>query len=110
MSEIEKRIITRPFRHTSRIIDEGLSRVQHQRPQGLDAYKDAGGTELSISDVRIHELIMFLNWLWNTVEEKKGRYGGHGPDHYLQRLESLLHRAEKGSICRRKTQKIESQC
>ncbi len=64
----------------------------------LDAYKDAGGTDLSISDVRIHELIMFLNWLWNTVQErKKGRYGGHGPDHYLQRLESLLHRAEKGS-------------
>ena len=34
----------------------------------LNFYKDAGGTELSISDIHIHELIMFLNWLWDSGE------------------------------------------
>ncbi len=38
----------------------------------------------------------FLNWLWNSAERhRKGKTSGHGPDYYLQRLKSLLHRAEK---------------
>ncbi|MBU0988048.1 MAG: aminoglycoside phosphotransferase family protein [Proteobacteria bacterium] len=63
----------------------------------LNFYKEAGGAELSMSDIHIHELIMILNWLWDSAEAKrKDRHGGgHGPEFYLQRLESLLHRAER---------------
>ena len=62
----------------------------------VDAYKQAGGKELSVADVRIHELILFLNWLWDSTERhRKGKTSGHGPDYYLQRLNSLLRRAEK---------------
>lgn len=64
----------------------------------IDFYKEAGGTELSISDIHIHELIMFLNWLWDSAESRrKAQHGGHGPEYYLKRLESLLHRAERSS-------------
>jgi aminoglycoside phosphotransferase (APT) family kinase protein len=64
----------------------------------LDNYRNAGGIELSAVDVQIHELLLFLNWLWDSAEaEKKGRRQGHGPDHYVQRIESLLRRTEKSN-------------
>jgi aminoglycoside phosphotransferase (APT) family kinase protein len=64
----------------------------------LDNYRKAGGAELSAVDVHIHELLLFLNWLWDSAEtEKNGRHRGHGPDHYAQRTESLLRRAEKSN-------------
>jgi aminoglycoside phosphotransferase (APT) family kinase protein len=62
----------------------------------LGAYRQADGIELSVTDVRIHELILLLNWLWDSTERhRKGKTSGHGPDYYLQRLKSLLRRAEK---------------
>lgn len=62
----------------------------------VENYRLAGGIELSAADVRIHEMLLFLNWLWDSAEaEKKGRRCGHGPDHYEERLKSLLRRAEK---------------
>jgi hypothetical protein len=64
----------------------------------VENYRKAGGIELSAADVRIHELLLFLNWLWESAEaEKKGQRRGHGPDHYAQRLESLLRWAEKSN-------------
>ncbi|MGD9090060.1 MAG: aminoglycoside phosphotransferase family protein [Desulfobacterales bacterium] len=69
-------------------------------PNGLDlllkSYRRAGGIEFSTSDVRIHELLLGLNWLQESAEaEKKGRRHGHGPEYYEQRLTSLLRRAKK---------------
>jgi aminoglycoside phosphotransferase (APT) family kinase protein len=62
----------------------------------IDAYRQADGIELSVADVRIHELILILNWLWNSAKRhRNGKTSGHGPDYYLQRLKSLLRRAEK---------------
>jgi aminoglycoside phosphotransferase (APT) family kinase protein len=62
----------------------------------VENYRLAGGIELSAADVRIHEMLLFLNWLWDSAEaEKKGRRRGHGPDYYVQGLKSLLRRAEK---------------
>ena len=62
----------------------------------LKSYRRGGGAELSASDVRIHELLLCLNWLQESAEaEKKGQRHGHGPEHYEQRLTSLLRRAKK---------------
>ena len=62
----------------------------------VENYQLAGGIELSAADVRIHEMLLLLNWLWDSAEaEKKGRRRGHGPDHYEERLKSLLRRSEK---------------
>jgi hypothetical protein len=62
----------------------------------VENYRLAGGIELSAADVRIHEVLLFLNWLWDSAEaEKKGRRRGHGPDYYEKRLKSLLRRAEE---------------
>jgi aminoglycoside phosphotransferase (APT) family kinase protein len=62
----------------------------------VENYRHSGGIELSAADVRIHELLLFLNWLWDSAEaEKKGRRRGHGPDYYEERLKSLLRRAEE---------------
>ena len=70
-------------------INNGLKKL-------VENYRKAGGIELSEVDVYIHEMLLFLNWLWQSAEaEKKGRRLGHGPDHYVQRIESLLRRAEK---------------
>ena len=62
----------------------------------MESYRHAGGIELSADDVRIHELLLCLNWLQESAEaEKKGRRHGHGPEYYEQRLVSLLRRAKK---------------
>jgi aminoglycoside phosphotransferase (APT) family kinase protein len=72
-------------------IDNGLKHL-------VAAYrKAAAGVELTVADVRIHELLLFMSWLWDAAEDRRrGKTEGHGPDHYTQRLESLLRRAEKG--------------
>ncbi len=63
----------------------------------VEAYQETGGIELNVSDVRIQELMLFLQWLWDSAERQRiGKLEGHGPDYYAQRLESLLRRAEKG--------------
>lgn len=64
----------------------------------VDWYRKSGGIELSLADVRIHELLMLLNWLWDSDQgHRRGRTEGHGPEHYAQRVESLLRRAERES-------------
>jgi len=61
----------------------------------VNCYRESGGLELSLADVRIHELLLFLNWLRNSDQgHRRGRPEGHGPEHYAQRVESLLRRAE----------------
>lgn len=62
----------------------------------VEAYLQAGGTALTVSDVRVHELILMLNWLKESVEAmKENRRRGHGPEYYEQRLASLLRRENK---------------
>ena len=62
----------------------------------LTFYREAGGLEVSKSDVRIHELILVLNWLWeSTITRREGRHNGHGPDYYLKKIEAILRRIEK---------------
>lgn len=64
----------------------------------VDCYRESGGIELSLADVRIHELLLLLNWLWDSNQgHRRGRTEGHGPEHYAQRVESLLRRAERES-------------
>ena len=64
----------------------------------VDCYRESGGIELTVADVHIHELLMLLKWLWDSDQgHRRGRTEGHGPDHYAQRVESLLHRAESES-------------
>jgi len=64
----------------------------------VEAYREAGGIELTVADVRIHELLLFLKWLWDSAkQQRRGIHEGHGPDHYIQRLNSLLHRADSGT-------------
>jgi aminoglycoside phosphotransferase (APT) family kinase protein len=61
----------------------------------LTSYKEAGGADISQSDVHIHELIMVLNWLWDSTIKRRKGHNGHGPDYYLGKIESILRRAEK---------------
>jgi len=63
----------------------------------VEAYRGAGGIKLTVADVRIHELLLFLKWLGDSAKrQRRGTHAGHGPDHYMQRLEALLRRADKG--------------
>jgi aminoglycoside phosphotransferase (APT) family kinase protein len=61
----------------------------------VDNYREAGGVDLTVADVRIYELLMFLKWLWDSAQGyRKQLTEGHGPAHYAQRVESLLRRAQ----------------
>ena len=76
--------------------DRKLMGIKNSLDLLVENYRLAGGIELSAADVRIHEMLLFLNWLWESAEaEKKGQRRGNGPDHYEERLKSLLRRAEK---------------
>lgn len=62
----------------------------------LQAYYDAGGQEIPLAAVIIHELVLVLNWIWDSaVTRKKGEHNGHGPDFYEQKMLSIMKRAEK---------------
>jgi len=72
-------------------INNGLRRL-------VDCYRDAGGIELSLADVRIHELLLLLKRLWDSDQGHHREWAeGHGPAHCAQRVESLLRRAETES-------------
>jgi len=59
----------------------------------LTAYNEATSTSLPASAVRIHELLLHLRWLAETARDQvAGTLQGHGPDHYAQKLESMLRR------------------
>lgn len=62
----------------------------------LKLYKEAGGQHISLPDVINHELILVLNWIWESyMTRKKGDHDGHGPDFYEQKMLSILKRAGK---------------
>jgi aminoglycoside phosphotransferase (APT) family kinase protein len=79
--------------------DQKLIGIRNGLELLLKSYRRGGGAELSATDIRIHELLLCLNWLQESAEaEKRGRRYGHGPEHYEQRLKSILRRAKKSEI------------
>jgi len=61
----------------------------------VEEYLNAGGRPITLTDVRVHELLLVLGWLdeaWR--EHQKPGADGHGPDYYEGQLRSLLRRAE----------------
>jgi len=69
--------------------ENGLKRL-------LKLYMEAGGQDITLSSVMAHELILVLNWIWESSESiKKGKQRGHGPEYYEQKMISILKRAEK---------------
>ena len=60
----------------------------------LDEYLQFGGKSISLTDVRVHELILVLHWLEESWREyEKPQASGHGPDFYENQLRSLFRRA-----------------
>ncbi len=74
---IVSRGVRRPFQ-----IDRGLERL-------LEAYRTRGGADVTIAQVRVHELCIAARWLGDSLA---GR-GVHPPDEQLGRLRGLLRRA-----------------
>lgn len=61
----------------------------------LKFYKEAGGQNISLADVMVHELILVLNWIWYSSESRmNGEQRGHGPDYYDRKLKSILQRSD----------------
>jgi len=59
----------------------------------VEEYVDSGGGPISLTDVRVHELLLVLNWLeeaWREHQESQA--GGHGPDFHEDKLRSLFGR------------------
>ena len=60
----------------------------------LKEYRKSGGRPISLTDVRVHELLLVLNWLEESWREyQKPNPSGQGPDFYEARLRSLYRRA-----------------
>jgi aminoglycoside phosphotransferase (APT) family kinase protein len=60
----------------------------------LEEYLDFGGSPISLTDVRVHELLLVMHWLEQAwCEHQKPRAGGHGPDFYESQLRSLFRRS-----------------
>ncbi len=60
----------------------------------VENYLEFGGLPISITDVRVHELLLVLHWLDESWREhQKPRASGHGPEYYEAKLESLFRRA-----------------
>lgn len=60
----------------------------------VEEYLESGGQPVSLTDVRVHELILLLRWLgeaWREYQKPVTR--GHGPDFYEGKLQSLFRRA-----------------
>jgi aminoglycoside phosphotransferase (APT) family kinase protein len=61
----------------------------------VEDYLNAGGEPISLTDVRVYELLLVLHWLdevWR--EHQRPGAGGHGPDYYVDQLRSLFQRVE----------------
>jgi thiamine kinase-like enzyme len=59
----------------------------------VEEYMNSGGSPISLTDVRAHELLLVLYWLeeaWREHQQTRGR--GHGPDFYENQLQSLFRR------------------
>lgn len=60
----------------------------------VEDYLEFGGQPISLTDVRLHELLLLLYWLqeaWREYQEPVTR--GHGQDYYIAKLQSLFRRA-----------------
>ncbi|UCD79707.1 MAG: aminoglycoside phosphotransferase family protein [Desulfobacterales bacterium] len=76
--------------------DRKLMGINNGLKHLVNNYREAGGIDLTVSDVNIHELLLLMKWLWESAQgHRRGQTEGHGPDHYAQRVESLLRRAVK---------------
>lgn len=75
---IVTRGVRRPFQ-----VDRGLGRL-------LEAYAAAGGLPLTAADVHFHELCLAAGW----VREALARRSAEPPGQALQRLRSILGRAQ----------------
>ncbi|MHB8900668.1 MAG: phosphotransferase family protein [Thermoguttaceae bacterium] len=59
----------------------------------VEEYVNSGGSSISLPNVRVHELLLVLNWLDEAWREHQDpRAGGHGPDFYEDKLRSLFRR------------------
>jgi aminoglycoside phosphotransferase (APT) family kinase protein len=64
----------------------------------VDIYRTAGGSEITVADVHVHELLLCLKWLWSSSQRhRRGQTEGHGPDHHARRVNSLLRRAQEAA-------------
>jgi len=60
----------------------------------VEAYLALGGRPISVTDVRVHELLLVLRWLQEAWREhQKPKASGQGPDFYENQLRSLYRRA-----------------
>ena len=60
----------------------------------LEEYLEFGGKPISLTEVRVHELLLVLYWLEESWREhQKPATSGHGPDFYETKLASLFRRA-----------------
>ena len=56
-------------------------------------YLEFGGQPISLTDVRVHELLLLMHWLeeaWREYQKPSSK--GHGPDYYEAKLQSLFGR------------------
>jgi aminoglycoside phosphotransferase (APT) family kinase protein len=61
----------------------------------LESYNSAGCTGLTMRDIRVHEIILVLNWLVEKREaENKGDLSGESSKHYAKMVERLLRSIE----------------
>ena len=59
----------------------------------LELYSDCGGQSISLTDVRLHELLLLLHWLEESWREYHSPApGGHAPEYYEAKLLSLFRR------------------
>jgi len=59
----------------------------------VEDYLQFGGQRISLTDVRLHELLLLLYWLEGAWREyQKPVPSGHGPDYYEAKLQSLFRR------------------
>ena len=60
----------------------------------VEEYLAVGGRPISVTDVRVHELLLVLRWLEGAWREyQKPTASGQGPDFYENQLRSLHRRA-----------------
>jgi aminoglycoside phosphotransferase (APT) family kinase protein len=60
----------------------------------VEDYAEFGGQTISLNDVRVHELLLLLQWLWEAwLEYQKPAPRGQGPDYYEAKLRSLFRRS-----------------
>ena len=68
----------------------------------LNDYANFGGREISLADVRVHELLLILHWLEEAWREyQKPTPYGHGPEFYETKLQSLFRRTLNHSVSKR---------